>query len=73
MRRGQPLPIKLGMPKNKQFHRLNEVLPCREVDKFDLEMNSDFNKEQPLRSKEELYYVIDESSSRPISLRGSHL
>ena len=36
--------VKLGMPKNKQFHRLNEVPAFRrEVDKFDLEMNSDFN------------------------------
>ena len=53
--------VKLGMPKNKQFHRLNEVPAFRrEVDKFDLEMNSDFNKEQRYALKEELYYVIDE-------------
>ncbi|MEC7280746.1 MAG: DEAD/DEAH box helicase, partial [Verrucomicrobiota bacterium] len=45
--------VKLGMPKNKQFHRLNEVPAIRrEVDKFDLEMNSDFNKEQRYALKE---------------------
>ena len=57
--------VKLGMPKNKQFHRLNEVPAFRrEVDKFDLEMNSDFNKEQRYALKEELYYVIDEKQQQ---------
>jgi preprotein translocase subunit SecA len=57
--------VKLGMPKNKQFHRLNEVPAIRrEVDKFDLEMNSDFNKTQRYALKEELYYIIDEKQQQ---------
>lgn len=57
--------VKLGMPKNKQFHRLNEVPTIRrEVDKFDLEMNSDFNKTQRYALKEELFYVIDEKQQQ---------
>ena len=57
--------VKLGMPKNKQFHRLNEVPAVRRaVDKFDLEMNSDFNKKQRYALKEELFYVIDEKQQQ---------
>ena len=57
--------VKLGMPKNKQFHRLNEVPSIRRaVDKFDLEMASDFNKERRYALKEELYYVIDEKQQQ---------
>lgn len=57
--------VKLGMPKNKQFHRLNEIPAIRRaVDKFDLEMNSDFNKEQRYALKEELFYVIDEKQQQ---------
>lgn len=57
--------VKLGMPKNKQFHRLNEVPVIRRaVDKFDLEMNSDFNKKQRYALKEELFYVIDEKQQQ---------
>jgi preprotein translocase subunit SecA len=57
--------VKLGMPKNKQFHRLNEVPAFRRaIDKFDLEMNSDFNKVQRYKLKEELYYVIDEKQQQ---------
>lgn len=57
--------VKLGMPKNKQFHRLNEVPAIRRaVDKFDLEMNSDFNKVRRYTLKEELYYVIDEKQQQ---------
>ncbi len=53
--------VKLGMPKNKQLLRLNEVNAIRrQLDKFDLEMNSDFNKTRRYALKEELYYVIDE-------------
>ncbi|MEC7230315.1 MAG: preprotein translocase subunit SecA, partial [Verrucomicrobiota bacterium] len=67
--------VKLGMPKNKQFHRLNEVPAFRrEVDKFDLEMNSDFNKEQRYALKEELYYVIDEKQQQAdLTERGRNL
>lgn len=57
--------VKLGMPKNKQFHRLNEVPAIRRaVDKFDLEMASDFNKERRYALKEELFYVIDEKQQQ---------
>ena len=57
--------VKLGMPKNKGFHRLNEVPAIRRaVDKFDLEMNSDFNKHQRYALKEALYYVIDEKQQQ---------
>jgi preprotein translocase subunit SecA len=57
--------VKLGMPKNKQFHRLNEVPAIRRaVDKFDLEMNSDFNKKQRYALKEALFYVIDEKQQQ---------
>ncbi len=57
--------VKLGMPKNKQFHRLNEVPAIRRaVDKFDLEMNSDFNKNERYALKEALYYVIDEKQQQ---------
>jgi preprotein translocase subunit SecA len=57
--------VKLGMPKNKQYHRLNEVpLIRRTLDKFDLEINSDFNKKERYALKEELYYVIDEKQQQ---------
>jgi preprotein translocase subunit SecA len=57
--------VKLGMPKNKQFHRLNEVPAIRRaVDKYDLEMNSDFNKKERYALKEELFYVIDEKQQQ---------
>jgi preprotein translocase subunit SecA len=57
--------VKLGMPKNKQFHRLNETPAFRRaIDKFDLEMNSDFNKKQRYDLKEALYYVIDEKQQQ---------
>ncbi|MEC8333098.1 MAG: preprotein translocase subunit SecA [Verrucomicrobiota bacterium] len=57
--------VKLGMPKNKQFHRLNEVPSIRRaVDKFDLEMAGDFNKERRYALKEELFYVIDEKQQQ---------
>ena len=57
--------VKLGMPKNKQFHRLNEVPAIRRaVDKFDLEMNSDFNKKERYALKEGLFYVIDEKQQQ---------
>ena len=53
------------MPKNKQFHRLNEVPAIRRaVDKFDLEMNSDFNKKERYALKEGLFYVIDEKQQQ---------
>ncbi|MFT4901859.1 MAG: preprotein translocase subunit SecA [Lentimonas sp.] len=57
--------VKLGMPKNKPFHRLNEVPAIRRaIDKFDLEMASDFNKIERYALKEALYYVIDEKQQQ---------
>ena len=57
--------VKLGMPKNKQYHRLNETPAIRRMlDKFDLEMNSDFNKKELYALKEELYYIIDEKQQQ---------
>jgi len=57
--------VKLGMPKNKQLLRMVETPAIRrQLDKFDLEMNSDFNKERRYALKEELFYVIDEKQSQ---------
>ena len=57
--------IKLGMPKNKQFHRLNETPWIRRaLDKFDLEINSDFQKNERYALKEKLYYTIDEKQQQ---------
>ena len=57
--------VKLGMPKNKQYHRLNETPAIRRMlDKFDLEINSDFNKKELYALKEELYYIIDEKQQQ---------
>ena len=57
--------VKLGMPKNKQLLRLNEVPAYRRMlDKFDLEMNSDFNKERRYALKETLFFVIDEKQQQ---------
>ncbi|MEO0796039.1 MAG: preprotein translocase subunit SecA [Verrucomicrobiota bacterium] len=55
------LQVKLGMPKNKVFMRLLERGDVRmPFEKFDLEMHSDFNKQQLYSIKEELFFVIDE-------------
>ena len=57
--------VRLGMPKNKQLMRLNEVPAIRRLlDKFDLEMNSDFNKEKRYSIKEQLFYIIDEKQQQ---------
>jgi len=55
------LQVKLGMPKNKQLLRLIESGENRKLlDKTELDMNSDLNREKMYALKEELYYVIDE-------------
>jgi len=55
------LQVKMGHPKNKQLLRLQETSEWRKLlDKTETEMNSDFNKEEFYRLKEELLYVIDE-------------
>lgn len=57
--------VKLGMPKNKQLLRLMEVPAIRRLlEKFDLEMNSDFNKQLRYDLKESLYYIIDEKQQQ---------
>lgn len=57
--------VKLGMPKNDKLMRLNEVVRVRRaLDKFDLEMGSDFNKKQRYALKEELFYVIEEKNQQ---------
>lgn len=53
--------VSLGMPKNKQLLRLIEDPAIRKgMDKFELEMNHDFNKKRRYELKEELYFVIEE-------------
>ena len=55
------LQVKAGMPKNKQLLRLMESAECRKLlDKIDLEMNTDFRKDEFYKLKEELFFVIDE-------------
>ncbi len=55
------LQVKLGMPKNKQLLRIIENGEHRKLlDKVDLEMHSDMNKEKLFDLKEDLFYVIDE-------------
>ena len=50
-----------GMPKNKQFLRLQEDAAIRKrFERFDLEMNNDMNKTRRYHLKEELYFIIDE-------------
>ncbi len=57
--------VKRGMPKNKQFLRMLEDAPARKrFEKFDLEMNSDYNKERAHELKEELHFVIDEKNQQ---------
>ena len=55
------LQVKMGHPKNKQLLRLMENGAWRKLlDKVETEMNSDLNKDELYKIKEELYYVIDE-------------
>ncbi len=57
------LQVKLGMPKNKLLLRLQETPEWRKLlDKTDVEMHSDFNKDELFKFKEELYFVIDEKN-----------
>jgi preprotein translocase subunit SecA len=57
------LQVKLGMPKNKQLLRLMENPEWRKLlDKTDVEMHSDFQKEELYRLKEEMLFVIDEKN-----------
>ncbi|MDQ8185914.1 preprotein translocase subunit SecA [Pelagicoccus sp. SDUM812002] len=55
------LQVKLGMPKNKQLLRLLENGEYRKLlDKTDLEMHSDMNKDKLFDLKEDLFFIIDE-------------
>ncbi len=57
------LQVKLGMPKNKLLLRLQENPEWRKLlDKTDVEMHSDFNKDELYKFKEELYFTIDEKN-----------
>jgi preprotein translocase subunit SecA len=57
----QMLQVKAGMPRNKQLQRLMENGEFRKLlDKIDLEMNTDFRKDEYYKLKEELFFVIDE-------------
>jgi preprotein translocase subunit SecA len=55
------LQVKMGHPKNKQLLRLMENGEWRKLlDKVETEMNSDLNKDELYKIKEELFFVIDE-------------
>jgi len=55
------LQVKMGNPKNKLLLRLQENQEWRKMlDKTETEMNSDFNKPELYKLKEELFYGIDE-------------
>ncbi|MBS0630459.1 MAG: preprotein translocase subunit SecA [Verrucomicrobia bacterium] len=55
------LQVKTGHPKNKQLLRVMEKPEWRKLlDKVETEMNSDLNKDEFYRLKEDLFYVIDE-------------
>jgi preprotein translocase subunit SecA len=55
------LQVKMGHPKNKQLLRLMENGEWRKLlDKTETELNSDLNKDELYKIKEELFYVIDE-------------
>ncbi|MEI6861568.1 MAG: preprotein translocase subunit SecA [Verrucomicrobiota bacterium] len=55
------LQVKMGHPKNKQLLRLMEQPEWRKLlDRYETEMNSDFQKEEMFRLKEILLFVIDE-------------
>jgi preprotein translocase subunit SecA len=57
------LQVKLGMPKNKLLLRLMENPEWRKLlDKTDVEMHSDFNKDELYKFKEELFFTIDEKN-----------
>ena len=57
--------VKKGMPTNRQFMKMMENAQIRKkFEKFDLEMNSDYNKERAHQLKEELHYVIDEKNQQ---------
>ena len=57
--------VKRGMPTHRQFMRMMEDAHIRKrFEKFDLEMNSDYNKTRAHELKEALHYVIDEKNQQ---------
>jgi preprotein translocase subunit SecA len=55
------LQVKMGHPKNKQLLRLMENGEWRKLlDKIETELNSDLNKDELYKLKEDLLFVIDE-------------
>jgi preprotein translocase subunit SecA len=55
------LQVKMGHPKNKQLLRLMENGAWRKLlDKTETELNSDLNKDELYKIKEDLFFVIDE-------------
>ncbi len=57
--------VKQGMPKNRQFLKLMENgIFRKKFDKFDLEISSEFARDEKYRTKEELYYSIDEKNQQ---------
>ena len=57
--------VKKGMPTHRQFLRMMENAQIRKrFEKFDLDMNSDYNKERAYNLKEDLHFVIDEKNQQ---------
>ncbi len=57
--------VKLGMPKHKQLLRMMEDPKIRKaLDQVDLELNSDFKKEERYALKESLYFILDEKQGQ---------
>ena len=57
--------VKKGMPTHRQFLRMMEDAQIRKrFEKFDLDMNSDYNKERAYNLKEDLHFVIDEKNQQ---------
>lgn len=57
--------VKMGMPKNKVLLRMMEEGPIRKrFERFEVEMNSDYNRERMFHLKETLYYAIDEKQQQ---------
>ena len=62
---GRLYQVKIGMPTHRQFMRMMEYAQIRKrFEKFDLEMNSDYNKDRAHKLKEDLHYVIDEKNQQ---------
>ncbi|MFW5883262.1 MAG: preprotein translocase subunit SecA [Verrucomicrobiota bacterium] len=55
--------VKTGMPRNRTLMRMQEEPRVRkELDKFDLEITGEFNKEQRYALKEELFFTLEEKN-----------